>query len=159
MCSWEKDIFVLRSHHFDGFYFVSARLTEYDRAGRREKKLWEGMEAALMCRWRPAECSAGLVAMLKAQSATGGGFDKLLVWHGHRVGVGFRSKSSTMVACLIPVSYEMAIQNSMTLGTGEKWFLPRWRHPLRPEHQWVFPPFTKQAWCLPHILCLSAIIF
>lgn len=71
-----KDIFVLRSHHFDGFYFVSARLTEYDRAGRREKKLWEGMEAALMCRWHPAECSvertAGLVAMVKAQSANAG---------------------------------------------------------------------------------------
>lgn len=74
--------------------------------GGGEKTLWEGMEAALMCRWRPAECSgertAGLVAMLKAQSATGGGFDKLLVRHGHRVGVGFRSKRSTMVACLIP---------------------------------------------------------
>lgn len=77
-------------------------------------------------------------------------FNKLLVWHGQHVGVGFRSKSSAMLACQIPVRYETAIQNSMTLGIGEKWFLPRWRHPFRlelpagilPLHQADSMPFS-----------------
>lgn len=55
-----------------------------------------------------------------------------------------------MVACQIPVSYEMAIQNSMTLGIGEKWFyqddvIPRGQNTsgYSPLHQTDLMPFSQ----------------
>lgn len=147
-----KDIFVLRSHHFDGFYFVSARLTEYDRAGRRKKVVGRNgsgfdvqMAPSRVFCWENSRFGCDGKSSKRQR-----GFDKLLVWHGHRVGVGFRSKSSTMVACQIPVSYEMAIQNSMTLGIGEKWFyqddvIPRGQNTsgYSPLHQTDLMPFSQ----------------
>lgn len=161
MYSWERIfLFPGRITWMDFLFFFLSRQgwqSMIEKGGG--KKLWEEMEAALMCRWRPAKCSAertaGFVAMLKSSKR----FNKLLVWHGQHVGVGFRSESSAMVACQIPVSYETAIQNSMTLGIGEKWFLPRWRHSLRPEHPVGILPFTKQTRCLSHTPSLSAINF
>lgn len=92
------------------------------------KKLWENRRKTLMCRWRPTkgsvELTAGFVAMLEAQSASWVPKQrpsKVMVWDTQHVGTAWRSKRFTMVSCQIPVNYEIAIPNSMTLGTGEKW--------------------------------------
>lgn len=63
-----------------------------------------------------------------------------MVGDAQHVGTASRSKNLTMVPGQIPVNYEIANPNSMTLGTGGKWL---YQHEITPsgQHAWrVFTP-------------------
>lgn len=66
-----------------------------------------------------------------------------MVWDAQHGGTALRSKSFTMVPCQIPVNYEIAIPNSMTLGTGEKWLYQDEIIPSGQEAWRVFSPSSK----------------
>lgn len=55
-----------------------------------------------------------------------------MVLDAQHAGTALRSKSFTMVPCQIPVNYEIAIPNSMTLGTGGKWLHQHRNYSLWP---------------------------
>lgn len=135
---------------------------------KKKNELWEERRRTLMCRWRPTKSSiertAGFVVMLKAQSASWVAKQRLLkkvvVWDTQHVGAAFCSKSFTTVPCQILDNYELAIPNSMTLGTGKKW---SYQHDIIPSGQntpRVYSPWPNGTWrlCLfSHILRLSEI--
>lgn len=71
-----------------------------------------------------------------------------VVWDARHVVTVCLSKSITMVPCQIPVNYEIAVPNSMTLGTGWKWLynvklLWAWRALFPWRSHWRFSHTVK----------------